>query len=571
MKSPVKINWVAVIWSVLVFSMLASGWWVFRVQVTEAQNRAVENIVSIGKLKLIAIEQFLDERLADAAILSEDKLLVENISQWFDSADPASKANVLYKFKVLMDNYHYSNAVLADASGNVKLSILEGRKELEKESRLALGSSLNADQPAIIDLHLDNLSGKPQLDVIAPIYREGPGEKKLIGYFSLEMDPYLFLYSFIESWPVASRTAETLLVRRQGDKVAWLTGTRFQPGSALKMEQALSEIERPAVQAVLGAQGIFRGKDYRGKEVISYLAQVPKSPWFLVTKVDAQEVFTPAYQKIFSYFFVTVLFLMLAMMITFNLTQRVKYFSQLHEKDNEIGRYVTQLENINKELEAFSYSISHDLKAPLRAITGYASILFEEYSMKLDQEAKRLINVIHDNVNKMSCLIDDLLTLSHAGRQAMQIADVDMTQLAQMAYDELKEILPVDRQIQVIIQDLPPARADSVLVKQVLVNLISNAVKFTSLREKALIQVAGYSRAEGNVYYIKDNGAGFDMKYAGKLFGVFSRLHTQEEFSGTGIGLAIVKNAILRMGGRVWAQGEIDQGASFYFSLPKGG
>jgi len=387
----------------------------------------------------------------------------------------------------------------------------------------------------------------------------------------LERTPQLFLYPLIQKWPVPSQSAETLLVQRRGEKVVWLNNTRFNPHSALRMEQPLTEKDVPAVRAVLGQEGLFEGRDYRGVSVIAYLARVPDSSWFMVSKVDAKEAFAGTARSIINYLLIMSLFLVMMVMISMMLSRRARYFSQLHEKDKAIGQYVAQLENVNKELEAFSYSISHDLKAPLRAITGYASILFEEYGAKLDSEAKRIINVIHDNVHKMGALIDDLLTLSHAGRQVMQITDVDMTNLAQVAYDELKAAVPSGRPVELMIKALPAAHADSRLVKQIFVNLISNAVKFTSLKDKAVIEVGGHIRSQDNVYYVKDNGAGFDMKYVDKLFGVFVRLHTQDQFGGTGIGLAIVKNAILRMGGKVWAQGGVDQGASFYFSLPKGG
>jgi signal transduction histidine kinase len=238
--------------------------------------------------------------------------------------------------------------------------------------------------------------------------------------------------------------------------------------------------------------------------------------------------------------------------------------------EQRVKQRTAELEIANKELEAFSYSVSHDLKAPLRAMAGFANILSEDYAPKLDDNGRRLIGVINDNVKKMEQLIEDLLKLSHMARQALDVVDIDVTTLVQSVCHELKEELIRDRAIEMSVKPLPAARADLTLAKQIFTNLISNAMKFTAHKEKAVIEIGGYDKDGERVYYVKDNGAGFDMKYEDKLFGVFQRLHGQDEFSGTGIGLAIVSNAVRRHGGKVWAEGQVDKGATFYFTLPKG-
>lgn len=227
-----------------------------------------------------------------------------------------------------------------------------------------------------------------------------------------------------------------------------------------------------------------------------------------------------------------------------------------------------QLEAANKELEAFSYSVSHDLRAPLRAMDGFARILVEDFGPSLDPEARRLLNVIMDNAKRMGTLIDDLLSFSRVSRQEMQFGSVVMKALVKNVYDELTTEQE-KQSISFILNDIPNAFGDLSMLRQVWVNLLSNAIKFTSLKSNRKIEIGYQTDNQKVTYYIKDNGAGFDMQYYQKLFGMFQRLHSIHEFPGTGVGLAIVQRVIKRMNGEVWAEGKVNEGAVFYFTLPK--
>jgi PAS domain S-box-containing protein len=237
------------------------------------------------------------------------------------------------------------------------------------------------------------------------------------------------------------------------------------------------------------------------------------------------------------------------------------------QAEMELKRKTVLLEEANREMESFSYSVSHDLRAPLRAIDGYARMILKRQADGFDEETRRQFDLIRENTRMMGQLIDDILAFSRLGRQTMVTADIDMESLIREAWEELLAINP-DRSMSLKVDRLPPARGDRSLIKQVITNLLSNAIKFTNTRDAAIIEACGYARGNENVYTIKDNGVGFDMQFADKLFTVFQRLHSANEFEGTGVGLAIVQRIILRHGGRAWAEGEVDRGATFSFSLP---
>jgi PAS domain S-box-containing protein len=236
------------------------------------------------------------------------------------------------------------------------------------------------------------------------------------------------------------------------------------------------------------------------------------------------------------------------------------------ELEQRVADRTAQLEAVNKELEAFSYSVSHDLRAPLRAVDGYTRMLLEDYESRLDAEGRRICSVISDSARDMGRLIDDLLSFSRVGRAAIQPSSIDMAVMARSIFFEVTT--PEGRErIDFHVGSLPSVVGDPTLIRQVWMNLLGNAVKFSSKKERAVIEIRAEQLGDETSYSVRDNGAGFDMQYAGKLFGVFQRLHSTREFEGTGVGLAIVQRIILRHGGRIWAEGVIGKGATFYFTI----
>jgi len=272
-----------------------------------------------------------------------------------------------------------------------------------------------------------------------------------------------------------------------------------------------------------------------------------------------------------------------------DITEEKRAKEKIREANRELEKALSELQLVNKELESFSYSVSHDLRAPLRALDGYSHMLSDEFGTVLNEEGKRLLGNIRRNARRMGMLIDDLLSFSRLGRKELHKSPVDMRELVVEVLQEL-DVFSGDADekggVRIEVRELPPAHADQSLLRQVWTNLISNALKYSAKSAEPAVIIGSVGGAgvgagavasggaggteDGCVYFVRDNGVGFDMEYVGKLFGVFQRLHSDQEFEGMGVGLAIVQRIISRHGGRVWAEGEPGKGATFYFSLPCG-
>ncbi|MEO8765391.1 MAG: PAS domain S-box protein [Ginsengibacter sp.] len=240
---------------------------------------------------------------------------------------------------------------------------------------------------------------------------------------------------------------------------------------------------------------------------------------------------------------------------------------ELAFQNDEKEKRAIELEIVNRELESFSYSVSHDLRAPLRAINGFTQVLIEEYIDQFNEDAKGLLDVVVANSKKMGQLIDNLLEFSRVGKKPVTLANINIRALVDAVINELKATEP-ERVFIISINPLENINGDRNMLKQVWINLISNAFKYTSKKQNAVIEIGSYRENDQCIYYVKDNGAGFDMQYYDKMFGVFQRLHSNNDFEGTGVGLAIILKIITKHNGKVWAEGRVDEGACFYISLP---
>jgi len=249
-----------------------------------------------------------------------------------------------------------------------------------------------------------------------------------------------------------------------------------------------------------------------------------------------------------------------------DITERIEREAEVRALNRSLEQHSAELQSANRELEEFSYSISHDLRGPLRAITGYSVILLAEHLTQLDPDGKQMVEAVSRNSLHLTKLIDDFLAFFRFGRSQVNSMPFDMRALAQSAIDVVKPVNS-DRHLDFRVSALPAAHGDRAMVRQVLINLLSNAVKFTGRCKHAIVEVGSMHKDGRTVYFVRDNGVGFNMKYYDKLFGVFQSLHKDEGFDGTGIGLALVHKIVRRHGGEIWATGKVNEGATFYFTL----
>jgi signal transduction histidine kinase len=477
------------------------------------------------------------------------------------------------------------------------------------------------------DIFLNKVQGnRPAMLVTAPA---SDFDGTFIGVIAFEID-MTSIYKLIQDVTGLGATGEVLVGKKIGNEVVYLNPLRHDPEAAFKKTISIGgTLGGPIQEAVQGRKGAGRLIDYGGRKVIAAWRYIPSLDWGMVAKIDTEEAFADVTNLrnvvIIILFSVFVLCGIIAFSIAqsisapietlskgaeivgsgnldykigSNLKDEIGQLSRTFDKmtrdlknitasrdelnseiterkraEEEIGKlnedlkhHILQLEAANSELEAFSYSVSHDLRAPLRSVAGFSQALFEDYADKLDAEGRDSLERILAATHRMGRLIDDLLNLSRVSRAEMRRERVNLSEIAGKIADMLRKTQP-ERQTEFIIAQSLVAHGDGQLLSLVLENLLDNAWKFTGKNPHAVIEF-GITQHEGSrAYFVRDNGVGFDMSYAGKVFSPFQRLHSVNEFPGTGIGLATVKRIIARHGGHVWIEGEVGKGATVYFTL----
>jgi PAS domain S-box-containing protein len=708
-----------------------SGFYIYQYQKKEIGRAASQQLAAIAELKVWEISNWRNERIGDANVIYKNDSFAEDVAKYFNNPlSPELKRNVLSLLTATQNSYHYQNILLIDKNKAIRLATQKHDSDFGLLHSDVINKAFEINDIIVSDMHRDERNNSTHISVVIPIVMIKKSGPIPIGTVIIFVDPQYRLYPTIKQWPLPSETGEALLVHREGNDVVYLNELRHIKNTPMMLRYPVTETSLPAVRAVLGLKGTYEGIDYRKKKVFAAVKAVPATSWFLIAKIDQEEIFASLAVR----FWLTVFFILVTISIMGILVayvwryQQAKYYREQYELEykrafmyarslieasldplvtispegkimdvNESTEFVTGrsrkeligsnfsnyftepekadegyklvfekgivrdyplsirnssgqvidvlynaslykndagevqgifaaarditalrraekelkaahdelelrveertdelkrannaleleiherkeveklialrtklLEVTNKELESFSYSVSHDLRAPLRAIDGYSRMILRDQRDHLNDDAKRKFDLIRSNTQMMGKLIDDLLAFSRLGRLEINMTRLDMEGLVNDVWMELQIINP-DRRIDFKIDKVPASKGDRTLIKQVYSNLLSNAVKYTKNRDQARIETGGYRGENENVYYVKDNGVGFDMDYYDKLFGVFQRLHSADEYEGTGVGLAIVQRIIHRHGGSVWAEGQVEEGAAFYFTLP---
>ncbi len=533
-----------------------------------------------AEIRKEALQRYFVDGLADAETLAAFPTALRSLAMKAtgagrpvaDSGLPAVHLEELFGDFVRI--HRVLGVVLWDADGQPCVKSRDF--VLEPACKASAGEVLASGTPAT-GFHIHAGIG-PILTFSAPV-RFANGDVR--GAAVVAVDPNEWLYPLLEQPLAGTATGEAFLVGRDGADILFLSPLHNRPGAPLGFRRPFAASGLPARAALEGSEFVGPLVDYRGVRVLWGGRRIPPSPWALVVKIDEKEALAELQAGVrrtaLAWGSLAVAFLGTTWGVWQMRGRRqaaalarseARLRGLTEELESRVETRTAELKAANRELEAFSYSVSHDLRAPLRAVDGFSRILLEDHAKQLDTDGRRLLGVVRSSTRQMGQLIDDLLSFSRIGRQEMTRTGVDMMALAHAAF---RDLLAADERVSFTVGPLPHADVDPSLMRQVWTNLISNALKFTRPKVERVIEVAGRTEPGRVVYSVKDNGVGFDMAYSNKLFGVFQRLHSSHEFEGTGVGLALVQRIVHRHGGEVWAEGKAGEGATFSFSLPRPG
>jgi PAS domain S-box-containing protein len=673
--------------------IIAAGGYLYYSHYQRNYQAEIGNQLSaIGQLKADQLASWRTERLGDATSLSLNNTFAALVGRGLSAAgDPQAEKDLLAWLAIYREIYaDYDEIRLLGPDGATGLSVPSPAPPLPSAVTQHLPEVLESGRIAFVDFYLESSDRSVHLTILVPIGGSQDGSHAL-GIVALRIDPTIYLYPLIARWPTPSSTAETLLVRRDGEDALFLNELKFMQDAALNLRIPLTSGDVPAVMAALGETGLVEGVDYRGVRVIADVRAVPDSPWFMVARMDLAEVYAPLQERLWQ----TVAIVGLALLGTgaglafisrhrearlyrdrASTAEALHALATRHEAildsvpdiimevdnnkiytwmnqpgraffgDDAIGHPASEffsgeqktydavqplfdgdegliyveswqrrrdgekrllawwcrqltdpagnvtgalstarditdlrraqearelaaadLERSNKELEQFAYVASHDLQEPLRMVSSYVQLLAQRYEAQLDDKARKYIGYAVDGAVRMQQLIEDLLLYSRAGTRGGPLEPTDSLAALDGAVQNLAKAIE-EKGASITHGDLPVVRADAPQLTQVFQNLLSNAVKF---RGEAPPRIHVSAEDNGSVwtFSVRDNGIGIEPQYADRVFVIFQRLHTRQEYAGTGIGLAVCQRIIERHGGRIWFESEPGVGSTFYFTILK--
>ena len=588
------------------------------VRIADSVMNHLESVAVIQENRVDLILRFNIERIDAVASRTQLRLSLENYTLDRNSSHQDRMNRILDDFVASNPNFLAASVIALDGvvAASTNRSLIGG--DVSGSEFFPAGAQ--SKRPDIV---YARPGGKIGFHLTGPLLLD----QKLLGAVVIDTGAE-DLVGMVDDYAGLGETGETVIARRSpsGD-AQFIAPTRFDRAAAFLQTVPSTSGEMPITSALAGREVFLRNAlDYRGVPVVAVTRYVEGADWGIVVKQEEAEAFGPlaalrlslTAASLVAAVTVVATSVLVARAISrpvaalggaarmmargkYSVRSRVRSGDEIGDLalafnsmaatiqgrtarllrsqeslralnldlERRVAARTAELEEANRELEAFSYSISHDLRAPLRAIQSFGKILQEEQASRLDSEGSRHLGLVVRSSERMSTLIDDLLLFSRTSRQALAKQRVDPREIAESV---VAELVPPrgERGPGMTIQDLPECQADPALLRQVYLNLIGNAVKFTSRTSRPVIEVGALHGTTPAVYFVRDNGAGFDMRYYDRLFGVFQRLHREDEFEGTGVGLAIVKRIVQRHGGKVWAESVPGEGATFFFTLEGG-
>ena len=545
-----------------------TGYYFYKVYEDQYRAEVERQLSAVADLKITEILQWRNERLADGAVFLHNDSFSDRVTRLKENPrDDTSRNHLSIWLRQVLEAYRYDRLTVLDTDGEEIAAYPPTPEPVPPHLVTVVADTLRSKQVSMLDFHRDSPDTPIHLAVLVPIYSD-EDQNLPLAVLVLRINPKTALYPIIQRWPTASRTAETLIVRREADRVVFLNELRFDKHAALKRSEPLSNIRLPAVMAVKGETGIVEGVDYRGIEVMAAVRHVVDTPWFLVARMDSEEIFAPLKTRL--WFMVVIvaalLFTAAAVLMLVWRQQSLYYVKESLKAARKLTIQEAELRRRNEELTRFAYSVSHDLKSPLVTIQTFSGYLEKDLLDDNREQVRKDLDFIRIAATKMGKLLEELLELSRVGRIVNPPEEIPLQTLVQ-------EVLAMSAGrirtsgVSIEVTDQPVLLyGDRVRLIEVFQNLVDNAVKFMNGQVAPRIEI-GIEDLDGeHVLFVRDNGRGIDPRHAPKIFGLFEKLDSTVE--GTGVGLALVAKIIETHGGRIWVSSEgPGHGACFRFTI----
>jgi signal transduction histidine kinase len=542
--------------------IITAGFLNYRLYIKQHRIEVERQLSAIADLKIKDLVEWKSERISNGNILSGNPAFNNLVKRYFSNpADENAKMQIQTWLGKIKTSYLYRQVYLLDSSGKLILSIPRQSENKNEDPAKYLNEARRAGGVILTELHRVSPDKPIHLSVVAPI-TDGYNPKAITGFVVLVIDPEVYLYPMLKRWPVPSKSAETLLVRRDGNDVLFLNELRFKENTALNLRVSLANTKLPSVMAALGYEGLVEGLDYRGVNVSAALRSVSGTPWHMVARVDIEELYGPVKERFWLMVFVILGFIGAAGTGVGLIWQKrsESFYREKYEAAEE-------LERSNLELQQFAYVASHDLQEPLRMISSYLQLIERRYKDKLDGDANDFINFAVEGANRLQSLILGLLEYSRVNSTGKSFAKINLRDTLEAVLKDL-ELKIQETKTVIEIGEMPVITGDEIQILRLFQNLIQNGIKFGREGVRPEIKISCEKTKTEYIFCVSDNGIGIEKEYFEIIFIIFQRLHSRDKYSGTGIGLSICQKIVERHGGKIWIESKFGEGSSFYFTIP---